>query len=140
MRVDRATRHRKVATLGDIAAITKAQTLRSSSDASANEIHEASPGEFPEHGYLCVGPRKRRVDADDLRRYSAQWIQPVMCYKLTVLRRTDSGASNSALRGKQQISELQVRQLQRRAMSGVRSTSPIQGIPDDTEEAKTRCQ
>jgi hypothetical protein len=65
-----------VATLGDIAAITKAQTLRSSSDASANEIQEASPGEFPEHGYLCVGPRKRLVEADDLRRYSAQRIQP----------------------------------------------------------------
>lgn len=76
LRVDRAARHRKVATLGDIAAITKAQTLRSSSDASANEIHEASPGEFPEHGYICVGPRKRLVDVDDLRRYSAQRIQP----------------------------------------------------------------
>ena len=74
-RIDRAARHRQVRTLGDIAAITKAQTLRSSSDTSAIEIHEASPGEFPEHGYICVGRRKRRVDVNDLRRYSAQRIE-----------------------------------------------------------------
>lgn len=75
-RIDRAARHRQIAKLEDIADITKAQTLRSSSEASAVEIHEASPGEFPEHGYLCAGPRKRRVDVSDLRRYSAQKIEP----------------------------------------------------------------
>jgi hypothetical protein len=75
-RIGKAARHRQMAKLGDIADITKAQTLRSSSEESAIEIHEASPGEFPEHGYLCVGPRKRRVDVNDLRRYSAQQIEP----------------------------------------------------------------
>jgi hypothetical protein len=68
----RAALNRSIAALGDITMITKAQTLRSSSDSSGVEVREVSPSEFPEFGYLTAPRRRRRVAADNLRQRARQ--------------------------------------------------------------------
>jgi hypothetical protein len=75
-RLGRASHRRVIRALQEVASVTKAQTLRSSSNTYSRKVREISPSEFPQHGYLNTWPRSRLVNADDLSHRSRQIIQP----------------------------------------------------------------
>ena len=58
---------RETANLGSLVDIIKPQFLASAEGSDGTEIQEASPGDFPEFGYLSAVARTRRVSSKDFR-------------------------------------------------------------------------
>lgn len=73
--IRRASGDRDTVTLGDLVAVVKPQSLRSIEGSEAVPVLEVGPGELPEFRFLTTTSRQRRVDPQDLTRYSQQIIQ-----------------------------------------------------------------